>query len=96
MSSDVAPGSIESFFSDGIIHIPQDRWIRTYTHDDIMNLLSSFKNITIQPSHYAFSGPFEQATGLLPVTKAIEIEERFRQHPIAKDLNRAWMVMAHK
>ena len=96
MSSDVAPGSIASFFSDGIIHIPHDRWIRTYTRDMLTDLLHAFEHVTIQPSHYAFSGPFEQATGLLPVAKAIEIEERLRHHPIAKDLNRAWMVIAQK
>ena len=96
MSSDVATGSIESFFSDGIIHVPHDRWIRTYTKEDVIKLLSHFSSVQIQPSHYAFSGPFEMATGLLPAQEAIRIEERFRNHPIASQLNRAWMVIAQK
>lgn len=96
MSSDVATGSIESFFSDGIIHVPHDRWIRTYTKEDVIELLSHFSSVQIQPSHYAFSGPFEMATGLLPAQEAIRIEERFRNHPIASQLNRAWMAIAQK
>ena len=96
MSSDVAAGSIQSFFTDGIVHIPGDRWIRTYTEEDVKKLLSRFSTVDIQPSHYAFSGPFEMATGLLPVQEAIDIEERFRNHPIARQLNRAWMAIAHK
>ena len=96
LSSDVAEGSINAFFDDGIVHIPQDRWIRTYTREDIMELLRDFAHVEIQPSHYAFSGPFEMATGLLPIEEAIRIEERFRNHPIANQLNRAWMVIARK
>lgn len=96
MSSDVAAGSIESFFTDGIIHVPHDRWIRTYTKEDVIELLSCFSSVHLQPSHYAFSGPFEMATGLLPAQEAIDIEERFRNHPIASQLNRAWMAIAQK
>jgi len=96
LSSDVAEGSIEAFFNDGIVHVPHDRWIRTYTHDSLKKLLSDFSSVEIQPSHYAFSGPFEMATGLLPSAEAIDIEERFRQHPIASKLNRAWMAIAKK
>ena len=36
------------------------------------------------------------ATGLLPAQEAIRIEERFRNHPIASQLNRAWMAVAQK
>ena len=94
LSSDVAEGSIDAFFEDGIIHVPHDRWIRTFEREDLIQLLSSFSSVEIQPSHYAFSGPFEMATGLLPSQEAIRIEERFRNHPIASQLNRAWMVIA--
>jgi SAM-dependent methyltransferase len=96
LSSDVAEGSIDAFFGDGIVHIPNDRWIRTYTRKDLEELLSDFTDVKIQPSHYAFSGPFEMATGLLPTKEAIRIENRFREHPIANQLNRAWMAIAHK
>ena len=96
LSADVAEGSIDAFFEDGIVHIPHDRWIRTYQKLDLENLLSKFRSVQIQPSHYAFSGPFEMATGLLPSQEAIRIEKRFRSHPIASQLNRAWMVIAKK
>ena len=45
---------------------------------------------------YAFSGPFEMATGVVDFQRALELEDLLRHHPIAKDLNRAWMVVAQK
>ena len=96
MSTDVAEGSIEAFFEDGIVDVPNDRYIHTHTEDSLRALLHRFDIEALQPSHYAFSGPFEMAAGPLPVKKAIELEARLRAHPIAKLLNRAWMVIARK
>ena len=96
MSSDVAEGSIEAFLTDGIVHIPHDRYIRTFTRESLLSLLSSFQQITLQPSHYAFSGPFELATGYLEPQKALALEDRLRNHPVAGQLNRAWMAIAKK
>ena len=76
--------------------MPNDRYIHTHTEESLQQLLSRFDIEAIQPSHYAFSGPFEMAAGPLPVNKAIELEARLRAHPIAKQLNRAWMVVARK
>ena len=96
MCSDAAEGTIEAFFGDGVVHVPHDRWIRTYTEENLRELLSPFSSVKLQPSHYAFSGPFEMAAGLLPPQEAIALEKRFRNHPIASQLNRAWMAIAHK
>lgn len=95
-SRDVAEGSIDAFLGDGTVHVEKDRWIRTYTKEDIQELLQDFHIVKIQPSHYAFSGPFEMATGVVDFQRALELEDLLRHHPIAKDLNRAWMVVAQK
>ena len=40
--SDVAEGTIDAFLQDGIVHVEKDRWIRTYTKEDIYTLLKIF------------------------------------------------------
>lgn len=96
MSTDVATGSLDAFFETGVVHVPGDRWVRTYMKSDLEKLLSGFTIVKIQPSHYCFSGPFEMVTGYLPPNEAIEMEQKFRDHPVASNLNRAWMVIAQK
>ena len=63
---------------------------------EVWYLVGDIHILQIQPSHYAFSGPFEMATGIVDFQRALELEDLLRQHPIAKDLNRAWMVVAQK
>ena len=53
MSTDVAEGSIDAFFSDGIVHMPNDRYIHTHTEESLQQLLSRLDIEAIQPSHYA-------------------------------------------
>ena len=96
MARDVAPDTLEAFFETGIVHVPHDRWIRTYTEESIRELLKEFNITFIQRSHYTLSGPFEWAMGDATIEELIAYENRLRQHPIAKDLNRAWMVIAEK
>ena len=52
MARDVAPHTLETFFNDGIVHVPHDRWIRTYTEESIRQLLKDFTITFIQRSHY--------------------------------------------
>ena len=33
MARDVAPHTLDAFMGNGIVHVPHDRWIRTYTED---------------------------------------------------------------
>ena len=96
MSSDVAEGSIDAFFDTGIVHVPHDRWIRTYTEEQIRRELQDFDIILLQPSHYSLSGPFEMIVGQQNIEDILSIEQQLRQHPIAQHLNRAWMVVAQK
>ena len=95
MAADAQPGTIEGFFS-GVVHVPGDVWVRTYTESDFRDLLAPLDIIELQPSHYALSGPFELASGPLPVADAIALEDRLRAHPVSRPLNRAWMACARK
>ncbi len=96
MGPDVHEGSLMDFFGDGIVHVPGDRWVRTFEADDIAELLeeAGYELVAMQPSHYALSGPFEMAAGELDVDEALALEEMLRSHPVARGLNRAWMVVA--
>ena len=96
MGPDVHEGSLPHFFGEGIVHVPGDRWVRTFEPDDIAELLeeAGFELVAMQPSHYALSGPFEMAAGELTIEEALELEEKLRSHPVSRGLNRAWMVVA--
>ena len=96
MSSDVPPDSLDAFLETGIVHVPHDRWVRTFTEESIRTLLSDFKIIKIQPSHYSLSGPFELMIGEPNIEELLKTEEKLRNHPISSKLNRAWMVVAQK
>ncbi len=95
MAADAHAGSIEGFFS-GTVHIPGDVWVRTYTEQSLTALLAPLELLALQRSHYAFSGPFELASGRLSLAEALTLERRLRAHPISRPLNRAWMAVARK
>ena len=96
MAADAAEGTIGSFLDGDVVHVPRDRWIRTYDRKELETLLSDFVIIGIRPSHYALSGPFELAAGRMEPMEAIRLEEQLRTHPVAGQLNRAWMAVARK
>lgn len=98
MAADVPVGTIEGWFS-GIVHVPGDVWVRTYTEEKLRTLLEAhFEVEAIVPSHYAFSGPFEISSNVaeLTVEEALALEDRLREHPVSAPLNRAWMAVARK
>lgn len=94
MGPDVAEGSLEAFFGDGIVHVDGDRWVRTFTESDVRDLLMDLDIVDLEPSHYVLSGPFEAAAGDIDVQQLREMESRLRNHPITAPLNRAWMAVA--
>lgn len=98
MAADVHEGSIEHWFGDGVVHVPGDRWVQTYEGPQLRAALEAagFEIEALRPSHYALSGPFEQAAGPLSVEQALALEARLRRHPVAGGLNRAWMAVARK
>lgn len=94
MGPDVAEGSLEAFFGDGVVHVDGDRWVRTYTEDDFRGLFSGMDVLHFEPSHYVLSGPFEAAAGAIDLDELRRMETRLRNHPITAPLNRAWMAAA--
>lgn len=96
MGRDVAGGTLDAFLNEEAVHVPNDRWIRTYTEESIRELLKDYNILKIQRSHYTLSGPFEWAMGDVDVDDFLAKEAALRKHPIAEKLNRAWMVVAQK
>jgi hypothetical protein len=94
MGPDVAEGSLEAFFGDGIVHVDGDRWVRTFTENDLRRLFSDMEILHLEPSHYVLSGPFEAAAGNIDLDGLRAMEARLREHPVTAPLNRAWMAAA--
>ncbi len=90
MGPDVAMGSLPALLGDGVVHVPRDRWVRTYDENAFRSLLSDWEILTLLPTHYVLSGPFEIAAGELGIEQVREWEQRLREHPITGPLNRAW------
>ncbi|MEC9391204.1 MAG: class I SAM-dependent methyltransferase [Myxococcota bacterium] len=96
MGPDVAEGSIDAFFGDGVVHVDGDRWVRTYTEAELRDVLKGLEILELEPSHYVLSGPFEAAAGAIDLDRLRALEHRFRNHPITAPLNRAWMATARR
>ena len=99
---DAAAGSLPALLAEGpeagIIHVPGDRWIRTYTEADLRALLADagFEIEAVVPTHYVPSGPFELAGGELALAEVLALEARLRAHPVTAPLNRAWLAVARR
>jgi len=96
VSPDVLPGTVGAFLGDGIVHVPGDRFVRTFSRESLEALLSGLEVCDLHPSHSALSGPLEGATGPVDVAEALELEAKLREHPAVQHLNRAWMVAIRK
>jgi 2-polyprenyl-3-methyl-5-hydroxy-6-metoxy-1,4-benzoquinol methylase len=93
---DAAPGTLSALLTDGIVHVPGDRWIRTFTQKELLDLLSGWEICMIQPSHYACSGPFEAAAGPMELPDLLRFEAALQAQAETSHLHRAWMVVARK
>jgi SAM-dependent methyltransferase len=93
-SLDVPPGVLEALVTDGVVHVPGDRWVRTYDHDALLSLFEGWELLFCLRTHYTTSGPFELAAGELNLAQALVWEERLRNHPQIRNWNRAWTVVA--
>ena len=93
-SLDVAPGTLGALLDDGVVHVPGDRWIRTYTEAELRAALAGWSIERLVPTHYVPSGPFEAAAGPLSLDQTLALEARLRAHPVCGALNRAWLVVA--
>ena len=81
---------------DGVVHVPRDRWVRTYDEAAFRQLLSGWEILTLLPTHYVLSGPFELAAGPLSIEQLRTWEQRLRDHPVTGPLNRAWTAVVRR
>jgi SAM-dependent methyltransferase len=95
-SMDAGAGSLGALFDDSPVFLERDRWIRTYSEDDLQALLEGWEILEIIPTHYATSGPFEDAAGANTIAELLPWEKRCREHPLTAPWNRAWTVAARK
>lgn len=97
MSTDAASGSVHAFLGDGVVHVPGDRWVRTFDRQDFADLLGEcFEVESLVPTHYACSGPFELASGEPDVADLRRLEAQLAAHPVSAPLNRAWTAIARR
>ena len=95
-SMDAGAGSLGALFDDSPVFLERDRFVRTYSDDDLRALLAEWEILSILPTHYATSGPFETAAGVTTVEELLPWEQRCREHPLTAPWNRAWTVAARK
>ncbi|MEE2750749.1 MAG: class I SAM-dependent methyltransferase [Myxococcota bacterium] len=93
-SLDVAPDTLDALMSDGIVHVPGDRWIKTYEKPELESLLSDWEILSLLPTHYVSSGPFEAAAGDMNLQKVLAWEQDLRGLEQTRHLNRAWTAVA--
>jgi hypothetical protein len=94
LGPDVHEGTLSALREDGLVHREGDRWVQTYTEDDLRTLLVDFDIEQIVPSHYVLSGPFERVAGELSMDTVRQWETWLREDPVTRGLNRAWMAVA--
>ncbi len=93
-SLDVAPGTLPALLSDGVVHVPGDRWIRTFDREELEDLLAGWEILQLRPTHYVPSGPFEAAAGPVDLPAVLELEARLAAHPATRPWHRAWTFAA--
>jgi hypothetical protein len=93
---DVQAGTLDALLDDGIVHVPDDMWVRTFERADFERLLQGFRVERLVPTHYLSSGPFEAAAGPVELSELLAYEERLRALPVTAPLNRAWTAVARK
>ena len=94
---DTPPATVDAWLDDGVVHVPGDRWVRTFERADFESLLLRYFDIEeMIPSHYGYSGAFEAAAGPLDEAAALRLEDRMRAHPRGRELNRAWLAAARR
>lgn len=93
-ADDAAPGTIEAALGgDGTVHVPGDRWVRTYEREAFRTLLEDggFSVDSLQPTHYGPGGPLARVVGgATDLSAVLAHEARCRTHPVWRPLNRAW------
>ena len=93
-SLDVAAGTLKALLENGVVHVPHDRWIQTYTEESLRELLDGWEILYLIPTHYIPSGPFEAAAGELSLMEIFDLEAQLRSRGQTTHQHRAWMFVA--
>ncbi|MBM4391307.1 MAG: class I SAM-dependent methyltransferase [Deltaproteobacteria bacterium] len=94
MSVDAPAGFVDALFGAGILAVPGDRYVRTYDASRFRDLLAEWVIDDLWYTHYVLSGPFEGVSGDVDLPRLLELEARFRAHPVLAELGRAVAVVA--
>ena len=94
MALDAPPGVLPALLGDGVVHVPGDRWVRTFTPEAIRALLADFSITELVYTHFIPSGPFEAVAGDLPTPEVLALEAQLRAHPVLGQLGRALTLIA--
>ena len=92
-----ANGVQEALDGSGVVHCPGDRWVKTYTEEELRTLLegAGLRVETIVPTHYFTDGPLERSLpDVVELPYLLDLEAQCRTHPIWGPLNRAWTAVA--
>ncbi len=87
LAKDAGEGSMRE---DGVVHVPGDRWVQTYTEESLRMLLEGWEILDIEPSHYVLSGPLEARADGMGIEEVRALEAAAREDPQTQNLNRAW------
>jgi len=74
----------------GVVHVPGDRWVQTYTEETLRGLLVEWEILELAPSHYVLSGPLEAQWDGEDLEALRALERAARMDEETGGLNRAW------
>ena len=93
-AADAPAGQLGALLGTGIVSVPGDRFVHTYTSEGFRELLAGWEVEQLVPSHYLFGGPFEGVAGEIDEIALFAAEDRFRAHPELSPLGRALLAVA--
>ena len=94
LAVDAPSGQLPALFGDGVVHVPGDRFVRTFEEADVRALFADWTLERLEPTHFVFGGPLQQVAGPLDFEALFEWEAAARAHPVFAPLHRAWTGVA--
>ncbi len=94
LAVDAPVGQLPALFGDGLVHVPGDRFVRTYDETDVRALFADWELERLEPTHFVFGGPLQQVAGEVDEHELARWEQAARAHPVFGRLNRAWTGVA--
>jgi SAM-dependent methyltransferase len=79
--------------AQGVVHVPGDRWVQTYSEASLRALLSDWEILDLQPSHYVLSGPLQAQAEGLDFEGIAALEQQAKADPQMRASHRAWMAV---